>query len=306
MKSIFEGTGVALVTPFKDDKIDFDSLGKLIDAGIDGGVKAFVALGTTGEGVSVSTDERIEIIKFCKAAIGQKAKLIVGTGNNNFSTCYENTRLAKELGADGALVVTPYYNKTTQFGLIKYYQELSKLKFPMIMYNVPSRTGLMLELSTIGAIINANDWVYGIKESTSDASRICKLCALCKDKISVYSGEDALNHLFYTQGGSGAISVTANAFPDKVQKIFELCKEGNFSDALSLQHKLAQIDEALFFETNPIPIKYMLSQKGICSPDVRLPLVQMSEEGKSKLNRNVRLFEQTETEKTISTPVKVK
>lgn len=306
MKSLFEGTGVALVTPFRNNKIDFDALGKLIDLGLQNNVEAFVALGTTGEGVSVNQAERAEIIKFCKQAIGDKAKLVVGTGNNNFSACYENTKMAKELGADGALVVTPYYNKTTQLGLVKYYQELSRLQLPMIMYNVPSRTGLMLELPTISVIIKSNDWVYGVKESTTDASRITKLCALCKDKVAVYSGEDSLNYMFYALGGSGAISVTANAYPDLVQKVFDKCKENKFADALSIQQSLAPVDEALFFETNPIPIKYLLSQKGICQEDVRLPLIPMSKEGKEHLNKNLQEFESVQQKQDTKVVTKQK
>jgi len=291
MKSIFEGTGVALVTPFKNDEIDFESLKRLIEMDLQKGAKAFVVLGTTGEGVSVSQEERRKIISFCKDVIKDQAKLVVGTGNNNFATCLENTKMAKELGADGALIVTPYYNKTTQLGLVKYYQELSTVELPIIMYNVPSRTGLMLELQTIGVILKTNDWVYGIKESTTDASRIAKLTAMCKDKIAVYSGEDSLNYMFYCLGGSGAISVTANIFADQVQKVYDLCKQGRFSAALETQQKLAPIDEALFFETNPIPIKYLMSKKGFCKQAVRLPLVSMSDENKKKLNQNVKTFE---------------
>lgn len=306
MKSVFQGVGVALVTPFKGGEVDFDALGRLIEMDLQKGAKALVVLGTTGEGVSVTSQERRQIIKFCKTAIGERAKLVIGTGNNNFSTCFENTKMAKELGADAALVVTPYYNKTTQLGLVKYYQELSLLQFPMIMYNVPSRTGLMLELSTISVILKSNDWVYGIKESTADASRICKLCSLCNDKIAVYSGEDDLNYLFYALGASGAISVTANAYPDHVQKVFDLCKESNFAGALDLQQKLAPIDEALFFETNPIPIKRLLSEKGLCTSEVRLPLVEMSKENRARLDKNVKQFEGNPASPVIKTQGKQK
>ncbi len=301
MKSIFEGVGVALITPFSNGQVDFFSLGNIIENALNNGVKSIVALGTTGEASTISQDERKEIIKYCKNKIAGRAKLVVGTGNNNFQTCLQNTKMAKELGADGVLVVTPYYNKTTQLGLIKYYQELSKLEIPMIMYNVPSRTGLMLELSTIQVILKANNWVYGIKESTADASRIVKLSQICNDKVSLYSGEDNLNYIFYALGANGAISVTANAYPDKVQKIFDLCKENKFSEALALQQSLAPVDEALFFETNPIPIKYMLSQKGLCSEEVRLPLVPMSDKNKSKLKNVVTLYEMKNCSKPNST-----
>lgn len=304
MKSIFDGTGVAIVTPFKDGQVDFLSLGRLIDIDLEQGAKAIVALGTTGEGSTISQEERREVIKFCKDKIAGRAKLVVGTGNNNFQTCYENTKMAKKFGVDGVLVVTPYYNKTTQLGLVRYYQELSKLEIPMLIYNVPSRTGLMLELPTLSVILKSNDWVYGIKESTADASRITKLCKLCKDKVAVYSGEDNLNYLFYSLGASGAISVTANVYAGEVQKVYALCKENRFADALSVQQSLAPIDEALFFETNPIPVKYMLSQKGLCSDEVRLPLVPMSAENKTKLNNAVSLYEASTKEQSLVTSIK--
>lgn len=281
MKSLFMGIGVAIVTPIIGDEIDYVSLGNLIDKTIESGASAIVVLGTTGEGVSVSRDERISIIKFCKERINNRVKLIVGTGNNNFKICYENTMLAKELGADGALVVTPYYNKTTQIGLIRYYEVLSELQFPMIMYNVPSRTGLNIELDTIKEIIDSNQLVYGIKESTADINRIQKLCQICKDKIAVYSGEDALNYIFYCLGASGAISVTANALCQDVAFVFETVKKQNFLEALEMQSSLSEINEALFYETNPIPVKRLLYSMGLISSDkVRLPLVELSKKNR--------------------------
>lgn len=285
MKSIFEGCGVALVTPFKNKKIDFENLKKIINKDIDKGAKAIVVLATTGEGTTIGEKERKKIIKFCRELTFGRAKLIVGTGNNNFEVCKRYTKMAKELGADAALVVTPYYNKTTQNGLVKFYQNLAKLKFPMIVYNVPSRTGLMVELDTIEKIIETNKYVYGIKESTTDIVRISKLCEICKDKIAVYSGEDALNFVFYCLGGSGAVSVTANIFADKVQEVYDLTKQGKIDRALALQRDLYKVDDVLFCETNPVPVKYFMSLCKDMSEDVRLPLVKLSQKNKSKVKR---------------------
>lgn len=285
MKSVFEGCGVALVTPFKDKEIDFENLKKIIDNDLHKGAKAIVVLATTGEGTTISETEREQIIKFCRKLTFRKAKLIIGTGNNNFEVCKRYTKMAKKLGADAALVVTPYYNKTTQTGLVKYYQNLAKLKFPMIMYNVPSRTGLMIELDTVKKIIETNQYVYGIKESTTDIARISKLCEICKNKIAVYSGEDALNFVFYCLGGSGAVSVTANIFADKVQKVYDLTKTGKIESALELQRKLFKIDDVLFCETNPVPVKYFMSLCAGMSEDVRLPLVKLSNKNKSKVKK---------------------
>lgn len=285
MKSLFEGCGVALVTPLKGSKIDFRALERIVLSDIESGAQAIIILATTGEGVTISEDERKEVISLCRKLTAGKTQLIVGTGNNNFSTCLRLTKMAKDLGADGALVVTPYYNKTTQRGLITYYKNLAKLQFPMIMYNVPSRTGLTIELDTIEKIISTNEWIYGIKESTTDITRISKLCLICKDNIAVYSGEDELNYIFYSLGAQGAISVTANVFADKVEKVFTLTRQKKYDKALALQRELSPINEALFCETNPIPVKYFMSLAGLTSSDVRLPLIPLSKENKAKIKQ---------------------
>lgn len=284
MKKIFEGTGVALVTPFKHNVIDFESIGVLIDKCLREGASAIVALATTGEGTTITKEERTQIIKYCLAKIDKKAKLIVGTGNNDFKACYSLTEEAKALGADGALVVTPYYNKTSQRGIIKYYEQLSKIGLPIIMYNVPARTGLNIELDTIQKIIESNPNVYGIKESTCDINRIIKLHQICKDKIAIYSGEDDLNLIFYMLGASGAISVTANARCQDVQHVFELAKAQKYKLALEKQTFLSPINKILFCETNPVPIKYMLKEMGLIKSDnVRMPLVKLSPTSKRKV-----------------------
>lgn len=285
MKCLFEGCAVALVTPFKGAKIDYSALERIILRDVEKGARAIVILATTGEGVTISAEEREKIISFCRRLTLGKAQLIVGTGNNNFETCFSSTKMARDLGADGALVVSPYYNKTTQRGLIEYYKKLAELHFPIIIYNVPSRTGLTIELETIEKLVQTNEWIYGIKESTTDISRISKLCEICKDKIAVYSGEDALNYIFYCLGAQGAISVTANLFADKVQKVFEFCLNQNFGEALSVQRELFPIDDVLFCETNPIPIKYFMSLANLTSAEVRLPLVPLSNKNKTKVKQ---------------------
>ena len=284
MRNIFEGCGVALVTPFKNNKVDFLSMGNLIDRCIDEGAQAIVILATTGEGSTINEIERKDIISFCRTKINKHAKLIVGTGNNNFETCYKNTIQAKEMGADGALV-SPYYNKTTQQGVIEYYRQLAKIKFPFLIYNVPARTGLNIELDTIKKIVETNPYVYGIKESTCDINRIIKLHKICKDKISIYSGEDELNFLFYCLGAEGTISVTANVYTRQVQTLYNLVKQEKIEDARKTQDFLSPFNNALFYETNPIPIKYLLKKKGIIrSDEVRLPLVKLSRKNRIKIN----------------------
>lgn len=277
MRKIYNGVGVAIVTPFLKGKVDFDSMGKLIDKCITEGADAIIALGTTGEGSTIDISERRKIIEFCKEKISRRAKLIIGTGNNNFKTALKYTKMAKDLGADGALVVTPYYNKTTQDGLIKYYELISKLEFPLIMYNVPSRTGMNIELDTVNEIIKSNPYVFGIKESTTDINRIIKLHNICKDQIAIYSGEDNLNHIFYFLGSSGCISVTANILTREVKDIYRASSLHNNNRMNELQNSIQKINESLFLETNPIPIKNLLYKKNlISSPEARLPLVEIS------------------------------
>ena len=286
MLEIFNGVGVALVTPFYKKQIDYISMQNLISSCLSKGAKAIVILGTTGEGSTISLPERKTMISFCKNLIGDKAKLVVGTGNNNFSTCLENTLMAKILGADAALVVTPYYNKTTQNGIVKYYAELAKIGIPLIAYNVPSRTGLNIEIETLKKMIDSNEWLYGIKESTCDINRIQKIHKICKDKIAVYSGEDDLNYMFYCLGSSGCISVTANVCCQKTAKVFEETKSGNFANALDVQSTLYPLNKFLFCETNPIPVKYVLKKTGLIRSDkVRLPLVPLSKSSRTKFDK---------------------
>lgn len=282
MKSLFYGTGVAIVTPFKNGKIDYEAFKDIIISTINKGVKAIIILGTTGEGVSVSKFERKTIIEFAKQEIKGKAKLIVGTGNNNFETCKENTQMAKKLGADGVLVVTPYYNKTTQNGLIEYYTQLSVIGIPIIMYNVPSRTGLNIDTNTVKKLLD-NPMIYGLKEATCDINRIIELSTICKDKIALYSGEDNLNYIFYCLGGNGSISVTANICADKVQKVFEYVQKGRYHEALKLQNELDELNHALFIETNPIPVKTVMAEMGMIEKEVRMPLVNATKENTSLL-----------------------
>jgi len=278
MKSIFNGTGVAIVTPFYNNKIDYSSLKNLINQTINNGADAIILLGTTGEASTISFTERKNLINFCKQQISNRVKLIVGVGNNNMKTCLKNMQQAKILAVDGVLAVTPYYNKTTQHGLIEYYKQLSNFKIPIIIYNVPARTGLNIELPTIEELISTNPYIYGVKESTTDINRIIKLANICQNKIALYSGEDHLNYVFYTLGAQGTISVTANAYTKQVSLIYKLIQQKECKKALDIQNKIQHINYALFCETNPVPIKNLLQKlRVIKSNEVRPPLVQLTE-----------------------------
>lgn len=283
MKQIFEGTAVAIVTPLKNNKIDYEAFENIIERDIQMGAKAIVVLGTTGEGATMSDYERSEVISFAKSVINGRVKLIAGTGSNNFEQAYYNTKMAKLIGVDAALIVTPYYNKTTQCGLVEYYKRLGGIGLPIIMYNVPSRTGLNIYIDTIEELL-AEDMIYGIKESTNDINRIIKLSAICKDRIALYSGEDSLNYIFYVLGAQGAISVTANVYADKVQAVYDYVKNGEYENALRLQNELSVINDLLFVETNPIPVKELMAKKGLIKNELRLPLVNASEESLKRIN----------------------
>ena len=282
MKCLFEGCGVAIVTPFKNGKVDYASFCRIINRDIEKGAKAIIVLGTTGEGVAVTQEERKDIIQFAKKIIDGRVKLIVGTGNNNFITCQENTLMAKELGVDGVLVVTPYYNKTTQNGLVEYYSRLAKIGVPIIMYNVPSRTGLNIDIETVKKLLDS-EMIYGIKESTSDINRIIELSNVCENHIALYSGEDNLNFIFYCLGAQGCISVTANILTQKVQDVFDAMKNGDILKARETQNELNEINHAMFVETNPIPVKNLMSRMGMVDEEVRMPLVRANEKTNSLL-----------------------
>lgn len=285
MKSLFEGVGVAIVTPFYKGKVDYFSLKNLLQKTILEGADAIILLGTTGEASTVSIAERKRLMEFCKKEINNRITLIVGVGSNNMKTCLKNMELAKQSNVDGVIAVTPYYNKTTQYGLIEYYNQLAKFKLPIIMYNVPARTGLNIELSTIKEIISTNPYVYGIKESTTDINRILKLANICKNKIALYSGEDHLNYVFYTLGAQGAVSVTANALTKQVSLVYQLAKKLEYEKSLEIQNQLQPINHAMFCETNPVPIKHLLHKLNIINnAEVRAPLVALTPEHKELIN----------------------
>ncbi len=287
MRKVFEGVGTALVTPFIDGRIDFVSLKNMIENQIECGVSAIVILATTGEGSTIDDKEREEIIIFSKNVIKSRVKLIVGAGDNNSKNAVRKVLQAKFLGADAVLVVTPYYNKTTQQGIIDYYTMLSEIEIPIIIYNVPSRTGLNIDLDTIKKLIK-NPFIYGIKESTHDISRIMSLIKICKNKMAVYSGEDDLNFLFYCLGATGCLSVLSNLYPKKVKELFDYVKNHVVFKANKLNSDLYLLNKSIFIETNPVPIKYLLNKENLIrSNEVRLPLITLSTKSQKMLDKTI-------------------
>lgn len=286
---IFEGTATALVTPFAKDKVDENALEKLIEYQLNGGVNALVLLGTTGESATLSQSERRQIIEIAKSKIANKIPLIVGAGSNDTEHAVKLCKTAQQLGVNALLVVTPYYNKCTQEGLVKHYKRIaSATSLPIILYNVPSRTGVNLLPSTFKRIVEENDNVVAIKEASGNMSQIMECIRLVEGKASVYSGDDALTVPTMAMGGKGVISVASNLLPKKITDMTDSAIRGDFAKASKMQLALLPLISTLFCEVNPIPIKQALALKGLCNPDMRLPLTKMTAENSRKLEEIMR------------------
>ena len=277
--AIFEQSCVALVTPFKDGKIDFCAMQKLIEFQIHAKTNAILILGTTGEASCISFEERAKVIKFAKNIINNRAKLVVGTGSNCTQVAIKYTKQAQKLGADAVLIVTPYYNKCTQQGAVCHYQKIAdSVDIKIILYNVPSRTGFNLLAQTVEQLSKHKN-IVAIKEANSNIDHILQLFKLCKDKIDIYCGNDNLNHIFFMQGAKGTISVVANVFPEQIKNQFAF----DFQKSTQIADILYDFNNMCFVETNPIPIKYVLNKMGIVENQLRLPLCPLSQNNQNPL-----------------------
>ncbi|MGI6215316.1 MAG: 4-hydroxy-tetrahydrodipicolinate synthase [Christensenellales bacterium] len=276
-KTIFKGCATALITPFKNNQIDKKALEKLIAYQLDNGVSALVACGTTGEPAALSIDEWESVLKICVNESAGSVPVIAGTGSNNTLEVVEKARRAKELGASAQLVVTPYYNKTTQEGLIAHYKYIAQnSELPIIVYNVPSRTGMTIEPQTIAALAKI-DGIAAVKEATSDIALLADMMHACKSELDFYSGSDESIVPFMSLGGLGVISVLSNVIPKAVSDITSFMLKDEYKKAAAMQIKLMPFVRALFSKTSPIPVKAALSLLGLCENEVRLPLIPMWE-----------------------------
>lgn len=280
---IFEGCGTAIATPFTKDGVNFEEFGKIIEFQIQNNIDAIIVCGTTGESATMSTEEKKETIKYATEKVAKRTKVVVGTGSNNTKSAIEMSKYAEEVGTDGILVVTPYYNKTTQKGLISHYKEIAEaVNLPIIMYNVPSRTGVnilpktCLELSKIKNIV-------AIKEASGDISQVAKIANLCKDDLTIYSGNDDQIIPVLSLGGKGVISVLSNIMPKYTHNMTKKYLEGDVEEAKKMQLEVSDLIEALFTEVNPIPVKYALNLMGYKFGIPRLPLIELTDENKEKL-----------------------
>ncbi len=274
--SIFTGSAVALITPFRNGAIDYQALERIIELQIAAGSDAIVALGTTAEAATLSGEEREELTRFIVERVSNRLPVIVGTGSNNTEVAIERSRFAEAVGADGLLIVTPYYNKTTQDGLVAHYSAIAEqVRVPIIAYNVPSRTGLNLLPETMRKMMENNENIVGVKEASGNIEQIVKLAALCPD-CDIYAGNDDHVVPMLSIGAKGVISTVANIIPEVMHLMCKAFFEGNTEEAKRLQLALLPIQQAAFCEVNPIPIKTMMGILKLCDPEVRLPLVKPS------------------------------
>lgn len=280
---LFKGSGVALVTPFNGDEINYDCLARLIEWQIKEGTDAIIVCGTTGEAATLSKVEQKKIIHFTVERVKKRIPVIAGVGSNCTSKTIEMGRFAKEVGADGLLVVTPYYNKPTQKGLFEHFKMVAEqVDIPLIIYNVPSRTGVNILPETVGALSKIKN-IVGIKEASGDITQVITLAYLCPKDFMIYAGNDDYIVPVLSVGGVGVISVLANLMPRVVHQMVDNYLKENVEEAKKEQLRLSPLIKALFLETNPVPIKEALNLYGIEVGGVRLPLTEMSEKNKQFL-----------------------
>lgn len=281
--SIFKGSGVAIVTPFNENGVNFERLRTLLEWHIEQGTDAIIICGTTGEATTMTEKEKKDTIKFTVDVVNKRIPVIAGTGSNNTSSAIVMSKYAESVGVDGLLVITPYYNKTTQKGLIKHFEAINnEVNTPIILYNVPSRTGVNIKPSTLVELAKLSN-VAAIKEASGNISQIVEMKSLCRDSIDIYSGNDDQTVAIMSVGGIGVISVLANVIPGKVHEMAEKCLQGNFKDALQIQLDTLSLSNTLFIETNPIPVKTAMNLMGMEVGPLRLPLCDMEDKNEETL-----------------------
>ena len=274
---VFKGVATALITPLNEHGVDYESFGKLIDWQIEEGINALVIAGTTGEGSTLTDDEHREVLKYSVERTAGRVPVIAGTGSNDTAYAIELTQYAWEVGCDAMLVVTPYYNKATQNGLVAMYQAIADASTkPLILYNVPSRTGCAIEPKTYEKLMDYPN-IAGIKEANGDISKIVMTASLVGDKLDIYSGNDDQIVPILAMGGSGVISVLSNVAPKQTVQICDRFFAGDVAGAAKLQCEWLPLINALFSEVNPIPVKAAMAAMGFCENYVRLPLTPMEE-----------------------------
>ena len=288
--SIFKGSGVAIITPFNERGVDFKKLEELIEWHIDSMTDAIIVCGTTGEASTMTEQERKETIKFVVDVVNKRIPVIAGTGSNNTAASISMSQWAEKIGVDGLLVITPYYNKTTQKGLVEHFKAIaSSVTTPIIIYNVPSRTGLNINPHTLLKLCEVEN-IVAVKEASGDISQIALIKALCGDRLDIYSGNDDQVIPILSLGAIGVISVIANIIPTDVHNMCELYLKGNHAEALKIQLEFLALNNALFIETNPIPVKTAMNLMGKEVGPLRLPLCDMEETNLQILKKELKAY----------------
>ncbi|MFZ3064760.1 MAG: 4-hydroxy-tetrahydrodipicolinate synthase [Nitrospirota bacterium] len=287
---MFKGSMVAIVTPFKNGKIDEKALGDLIEFQISNGTDGIVPCGTTGESATLSYEEHNRVIEFTVEAVKRRVPVIAGTGSNSTDEAVMLTKHAKKAKADAALLITPYYNKPTQEGLYRHYKKIAEdVDIPLVLYNVPGRTGVNMLPQTVARLSEIKN-IAAIKEATGSLQQISETIQLCGDNIAVLSGDDFTALPTYAVGGKGVISVTANIIPKDMSAMWDAFEKGDLKEANRLHYKTFNLHGLMFCETNPIPVKTALSLMGKCTAEFRLPLCQMSDANLEKLKKGLKEY----------------
>lgn len=282
-KTVFAGMGTAMITPMTSTGVDYDTLARLIDFQIENGVAALIAVGTTGESATLEPEERREVIRFTVKRAAGRVPVVAGTGTNNTKHVIEFTKSACGYGADAVLVVTPYYNKATQSGLVEHFSQVADAsEKPVILYNVPSRTGCNIQAGTVAKLAEHEN-IVAVKEASGNMSQVVDIIARCGDKIDVYSGEDALTVPIMSMGGKGCISVLSNVMPKESSEMAALALAGNYPAAAELQCRMLPLIDCLFSQVNPIPVKAAMAAMGFGEEHLRMPLTPMEPELREKM-----------------------
>jgi 4-hydroxy-tetrahydrodipicolinate synthase len=282
---VFEGTYTALVTPFSADGIDYPALRRLIDAQVAAGVQGVVPCGSTGESATLSHDEHERVISAVVEHVAGRVKVIAGTGSNSTRESVRLTRWAKEHGADGALLIAPYYNKPTQDGLRAHYETVADgVDLPLIVYNIPGRSAVNIAPETMAKLAEIPH-IVGVKEASGSLDQVSRIVQLCGSKLTVLSGDDSLTLPIMSVGGRGVIAVVSNLVPERLIKLVNAALAGDYESARAEHYALLPLMQAMGVETNPIPVKTALAMLGRCSPELRLPLTALREENMAVLRK---------------------
>lgn len=288
--ALFQGAGTAIVTPFQNGSVDYKCFEKLIDYQAEGGISAIIVCGTTGESATLSEEEKLTLYDKCIQHCRGRMKVICGIGSNNTASALHFAREAESRGADGVMMVTPYYNKASQSGLVKhFYYVADAVSIPMIVYNVPSRTGVSIQTETY-LKLSEHPNINGVKEASGNIGEFGRNKALCGEELNFWSGNDSDTVAMMSLGARGVISVASNLLPDAIAQLCSLCMQQDYAAAAALNERYTELFHDLFIEVNPIPIKTALDFLGLCSSEMRLPLSSMEENSRQKLLKSIHIL----------------